>query len=813
MPERSTLSGLATDAFVERTPIDWAALRARVNGPRDRALVENLRTLAAIRDAAPSHAPDADARQWSAGAWIVVVLASLEITASLAALAVGWIRGAALADRWPQVVLTLAFTSASLLLAAVPGREPGRLFLIATFLSSAVGLARSALPGSSSWSTVLAVCPVEAFAPACLWQFAIEFPRVRRFAPFDMRARLVAAGVWIVATVLFVSSGAAVFTGPDAAVALLSRGHAGRLFWQLFGVMVVPAIAIIFVRARRAPMAERRRVTRFAAALAAGSAPFHISGLTWAMGLQAAGARHSDLLDWVAIGSLAASPLLASLAVAANGSAGRQGPAHRALLLILDRVRWRSARRSAYDERLAIALDRLRFCRGAREILATLAAEIGRAIDSDRVRMLAMESDGTFVDPLGGTMRLSVDSAILDLLREAAKPLDLSRRGRLRDLLPRSEREWLAADGIELLASVERRDGSIAAVIAVGRKSGGARFTRRERSLVAALAAAASAVWEDRIADRSGGEAGELTLECERCGIVGASAPLPCRCGGRVAIAGLPLRLGEKFLVTRRLGAGGMGVVYLARDLALGRDVALKTLPELRPDAGARLQAEARAMATLNHEALATIYGLELWQRTPVLVVEYFPRGTLADRLASGPIAAAEAVRMGGRLARALAYMHAHRLLHRDLKPNNIGLTASGEIKLLDFGLVTLIQHLAHHDQVAARHTTFAGTPAYLPPEAFRDAPPLPAIDLWALAVTLFEAITGSNPFAASSRRTMRRLDAAHLVHICTDRLGATSPLLPFFERAFAADPDARFRDASEMASQLDAVAAVIAPG
>src|SRR5258708_19166290 len=100
-----------------------------------------------------------------------------------------------------------------------------------------------------------------------------------------------------------------------------------------------------------------------------------------------------------------------------------------------------------------------------------------------------------------------------------------------------------------------------------------------------------------------------------------------------------------------------MGVVYLAHDTALDRDVALKTLPNLRPHRVERLRDEARAMAALNHESLATLYGLASWRGTPILVVEYFPKGTLATRLSRAPLSPGATVALGVRLAPALAYM------------------------------------------------------------------------------------------------------------------------------------------------------------
>jgi serine/threonine protein kinase len=166
-------------------------------------------------------------------------------------------------------------------------------------------------------------------------------------------------------------------------------------------------------------------------------------------------------------------------------------------------------------------------------------------------------------------------------------------------------------------------------------------------------------------------------------------------------------------------------------------------------------------MAALNHGALATIYGLEVWRRTPVLVVEYLAGGTLADGLARALLPRADVLALGIRLADALTYMHARGLLHRDLKPSNIGLTSDGAAKLLDFGL-------------SADAGTPAGTPAYLPPEALDGAPPDAAVDLWGLATVLFQEGGGQ----------------------CAD-------LSVFFDRALAPSRDDRFQSSAEIRDAL----------
>ena len=204
-----------------------------------------------------------------------------------------------------------------------------------------------------------------------------------------------------------------------------------------------------------------------------------------------------------------------------------------------------------------------------------------------------------------------------------------------------------------------------------------------------------------------------------------------------------------------------MGVVYLGRDTALGREVALKTLPALRDGSVTRLRDEARAMAALNHGSLATIYGLEVWRRTPVLVVEYLAGGTLAERLAHGPLPRADLLSLGIRLAEALTYMHERGLVHRDVKPGNIGVTSDGLMKLLDFGL-------------SADAGIPAGTPAYLPPEALDGALPDAAVDLWALSTVLLHA--------GGDR--------------CADLAG-------FFDRALARGREDRFQSAAEVRDAL----------
>jgi len=226
-------------------------------------------------------------------------------------------------------------------------------------------------------------------------------------------------------------------------------------------------------------------------------------------------------------------------------------------------------------------------------------------------------------------------------------------------------------------------------------------------------------------------------------------------------------RLGP-YEITAKLGEGGMGVVYKARDFHLGREVALKVLPEgftADPERTARFEREAKVLASLNHPNIAQIHGLEVQGETRALVMELVEGPTLAERLESGPLPLEEALSLARQIAEALEEAHGKGIVHRDLKPQNIKASIEGKVKVLDFGLAKAMDPAGvasggagPSSQLAASPTLtlgatvqgmILGTAAYMAPEQAKGSAVDKRADIWAFGVVLFEMLSGQRLFEA----------------------------------------------------------------
>ena len=210
------------------------------------------------------------------------------------------------------------------------------------------------------------------------------------------------------------------------------------------------------------------------------------------------------------------------------------------------------------------------------------------------------------------------------------------------------------------------------------------------------------------------------------------------------------LRIGT-YEIDYEIGRGGMGIVYCARDLRLGRRVALKALPPVHDSDAAlreRLKREARAAATIAHPAVATVYALEEIDGRLFIASEFIEGHTLRNDIARGPLDPLRALSIAADIARALCAAHDAGIVHRDLKPENVLITTTGAVKVVDFGI-------AQVDSVNTRLTRpgdAVGTPAYMAPEQLVGGTADERTDIHALGIILTEMITGQHPLSAGAR-------------------------------------------------------------
>src|SRR5215831_18560668 len=267
----------------------------------------------------------------------------------------------------------------------------------------------------------------------------------------------------------------------------------------------------------------------------------------------------------------------------------------------------------------------------------------------------------------------------------------------------------------------------------------------------------------------------------------------------------------------RLIGRGGMGDVYLAHDTALGRDVAIKVLRDAQVVDGAwleRLRREARVLGALNHPNIVTIYGIERTDGAYGLILELLEGPTLADRIAQGPMPLAEALPIAQQIAEALEAAHERGIVHRDIKPTNIGFTRDGLVKLLDFGLAKITVLEAGSDEAALQAPTVSmsathrglivGTVAYMSPEQARGQAIDRRTDIWAFGCVLFEMLTGRVPFSGETRSDTM---AAILERdVPWEQLPPAIPanIRQLLRRCLEKDPKRRLRNIGDAGLELD---------
>jgi hypothetical protein len=475
--------------------------------------------------------------------------------------------------------------------------------------------------------------------------------------------------------------------------------------------------------------------------------------------------------------------------------------------------------REQYDARqtLTLLVERIRATHGVADLANLLCREADLALHPESVSLMAFEPrSGVLTDPKLRSRRLDASSSLAALIASASDPLQIDLEDARSPLakLPEKERYWLVDSSFRIIVPILARDGSLLGLIGLGEKKSGLPFFKEDRQLLRAIASSAAWVLEVELSRSLGsshrsrpepevGEAAavtppdpaavaaELAKECPNCGRLYPAYTVFCAtCSRRLEPSHVPYMLPNKFRFERRIGTGGMGVVYRATDLSLGRAVAVKTLRRVSPEDAMRLRREARTAAAVSHPHLAPIYGLETWQGTPMLVMELLEGGTLAQRIEKGRLSARETVELGIAMAAALELLHASDILHRDIKPSNIGYSRDSArdnaldnardhvrdnaAKLMDFGIARVMFDLRRDLEVTApadldeesvqlpptsvwnrtaatsltASKQVVGTLAYLSPEALSGQTADTSFDLWGLAIVLYECLLGRKIFS-----------------------------------------------------------------
>ncbi len=282
----------------------------------------------------------------------------------------------------------------------------------------------------------------------------------------------------------------------------------------------------------------------------------------------------------------------------------------------------------------------------------------------------------------------------------------------------------------------------------------------------------------------------------------------------------MPLKTGAHlgpYRVDGKLGEGGMGEVYTARDTRLDRDVAVKVLPghlAADPEALARFEREAKAIAALSHPNILAIHDFGQDAGIVYAVTERLEGHTLRERLATGPLPRKKAIQIAADVARGLAAAHGRGIVHRDLKPENVFITSDGLVKILDFGLAKSVVpsdqtsvSAPEATQLATEPGTVMGTVGYMAPEQVRGAPADPRADIFALGCVLFEMLVGRRAFQReTAAETMTAILREDVPGLSDTGIPVPPALEELVRHCLEKQPDERFQSARDLAFALEAL-------
>jgi serine/threonine-protein kinase len=393
--------------------------------------------------------------------------------------------------------------------------------------------------------------------------------------------------------------------------------------------------------------------------------------------------------------------------------------------------------------------------------------------------------------------RLTRDSKLVGLVRVLGKPIDFSSSPDLfDDELPAEDAAASRATRVDLVAPIVTAAApQREALLVLGTKRSEEPYDRDDRELVASVAASLAVLLKRRPDE---GETGDAFVECPQCGVCDEVNATRCAEDGTPLVrVSIPRVLGGRYTIHRRLGRGGMGTVYEARDGELERRVAVKVIRDDMVgslNAADRFRLEARVAASFAHPNVVTVYDFGITDNgRGYLVMERLNGATLRETLRrDGRLTSSRTLHIMRGVCQAVDAAHRRQLVHRDLKPDNIFLTKEEVPKVLDFGIAKFVRPALDSTALTATGAV-VGTLGYMSPEQIRGGAANPSWDLWALAVVAYEMLAGGRPFAETSSVDW----FAAVARGTWIRLTGGPPELPssldsVFARAFSLDPAER---------------------
>jgi tRNA A-37 threonylcarbamoyl transferase component Bud32 len=413
----------------------------------------------------------------------------------------------------------------------------------------------------------------------------------------------------------------------------------------------------------------------------------------------------------------------------------------------------------------------------------------------------------------GAPPPIPAHSKLIALMRLLDKPLENSQSqpGWLQQQLPHEEVEYLQRTRVEWLFPVMLGGTGPDAILVLGPKRSEEPYSREDRDLLHAITGSLALLLE-----RSSALATARVGfgECPGCGTCYDSGLALCETdGAKLSMFPYSRSLAQRYWFERRLGRGGMGSVYQARDTELERRIAVKVIRSERmagTEALARFRREAKAAAGFSHPNVVTIHDFGVAEdNRAYLVMELLSGRSLREELLRcGRLESKRVLEILSGVGSAVAAAHERMLLHRDLKPENIFLSQSGEAevaKILDFGLAKPMTSGGVMESLPdTAPGMLIGTLAYMSPEQIRGAAPTESWDLWSLAVVAFEMLTGVHPFGTSTD-WRRVLTEGHFPPLDAGAPALTSSLKEFFECTLAVDRSHRPRSVRQFIVGLQA--------